>query len=679
MNNIDKKITAIKNEAKKAVPAKTLKKKQELMEKHIEKSKKPKTQDISNDITELLEKDNLTETLAKNGYYLLYEHLYSVNDDILENKTTEKIAKMVGVPKKVILDLYKNFKAQKKQEIIKKVRDKQVSNYKNIFKIIKNITFPKDFSINQQYLNYLFKEDVMPICKLFTINSKIMAKDRAYFEIKKIESGYQKTIIASGRDLIENKRVAGLFADTGEIFDSLKANYVTKFISEYIRLNEENITTKIGKLETGWNKGTFYLPSLKNECVWLDKPAQLQNRFKTKGTLNNQLEMIKEMGKGKAFVLLLGSLISSLYGIVNELDKMNYTIHVGGLRGEGKSFGIKAAISLYGIPSTSHYGKNWQATLNGLETYWETMKCVPMWCDELESAKSISDVIQALYLFAEGTGKARAFVKEDQILEREPKTFKGVLFSTGEKNINEIINKSSLEGKNKPLGLTRRVLDLNVNDLWNGIDKTKVGTLLDKNYGLFVAQWIDIIHQDKKILQSSFNELETKLNWRLDGKENLFYGMLTVLRFLKKHNIIDDDIYNRQFKYINDLVSESKEEMNKTKDIGSAFLDTFASFIGQNINNFVTEFNNGEVNVVYGKISNSEVAVINNIVRDFCHKEGFVLTQVIEALTKDRNIILGTNSKTKPVQLLGGLKSRCFVFPKHAINPTDEDNEKIPF
>jgi len=684
MAEINDKINKIKAQAIEEAPHLTHYIEEVAKEQHkqSEAPKEPtqdKKADIEADIKLLLEKDTLTENLANDSYKLLYEHLYSKNDDILENKVTEKVSKLVGVPKTVIANLYKSFKVEKKQEIIKKARNRQVSNYKNIFKILEDITLPNSYSLEQQYLHYIMKEDSIPICKVFTIDSKIIAKDRAYFEIKKVENGYQKTIIASGRDLIENKKVAGLFADTGEIFDSLKANYVTKFISEYIRLNESIIPTKIGKTETGWDKGTFYLPSLNNDCVWLDKPAQLQNRFKTKGTLDNQIEMMREMGKGRAFILLLGSLMSSLYGVIDELEKMNYTIHVGGLRGEGKSLGIKVAVSLYGIPNTSHYGKNWQATLNGLETYWETMKSVPMWCDELESAKSISDVIQSLYLFAEGTGKARAFVKEDQILEREPKTFMGVLFSTGEKNINEIINKSSLEGKNKPLGLTRRVLDLNVNNLWSGIDRNKVGSLLDRNYGLFIQKWLEIIKQDKDIMKQSFNELENKLNWRLDGKENLFYGMLTVLRFLKKHNIIDDDTYNRQFKYINDLVNDSKEEMEKTKDIGSAFLDTFASFIGQNINNFVTDFNNGDVNVVYGKITSTEVAVINNIVRDFCHKEGFVLTQVIEALSKDGNIILGNSSKTKPVQLLAGLKQRCFVFPRTAIDQDDKKEEVIPF
>jgi len=624
-------------------------------------------------VNELLTDGTLNDSIIANDYTDLYDYLASQNN-IQKAKILEQVAKASKVPKSAITKDFDSFIKERSRAIAKAIKKKQLKKYKKIFDTIGDIEIPQNYAVNNQFLEFYPKED-MPqvICKVFTIGTKILAKDRAYYEIKKIENNYQKTIIATARDLTDAKKVAMLFADTGEIFDSLKASLVTKFISEYTRINEDKIDTKIGRTTTGWDNDIFYLPQLRNDCTWIDNPSQLEKSFVTKGSLDGQVEMLRELGRGRAFILSLASLSSSLYGVIDTLN-LNYTLHIGGLRGDGKSLGVKTAVSLYGVPNIAEYGRNWNATLSGVETYVERFKSVPAWCDELEASKSIADVITFMYAFSEGVGRARAMVKDGDVIDREVKTFKGILFSTGEKNIEEVISNMGKE-RNIPLGVTRRVLDLKVDTLWNGIDKEKVGNLLDENYGLFAKKWIEIISQDKELIKQSFKDLHKQLKWHLEGKEKLFYLMLTVLRFLRKHNIINDAIYSLQVTYIKELVEKERIEMLKNKDIASSFLDHASNFIAQNANYFIEEIPNSAdmPNTIYGRINQSTIAMTAKVFREICQQNGLVQAQVIDALSRDNLLTKasdGTPSKT--VKLYRGIGTRCYVIKKDSLSLQEE-------
>jgi len=628
-------------------------------------------------VNKLLKDGELDKRLMDNDYKKLYDFL-STQSNIQRAKVLEQLAKLAKIPKGAINKDFEAFLKNRKRAIAQAIKERELKKYKKIFETIEDIEMPENYAVNNQFLEYYQKEDMPPqvICKVFTIGTKILAKDRAYFEIKKVENNYQKTIIATARDLTDSKKVALLFADTGEVFDSMKANLVTKFISEYTRINEDKIKTKQGRTTTGWDNGIFYLPQLSNDCVWIDNPSQLDKSFKTKGTLSNQVEMLRELGKGRAFLLSLASLSSSLYDVIDTLN-LNYTIHIGGLRGDGKSLGVKTAVSLYGVPNISDYGRNWNATLSGIETYVERFKSVPAWCDELEASKSIADVITFMYAFSEGVGRARAMVKDGDVIDREVKTFKGILFSTGEKNIEEVISNMGKE-RNIPLGVTRRVLDLKVDTLWNGIDKERVGDLLDENHGVFIQKWIEIIQQDKELIKQSFKDLHKQLSWRLEGKEKLFYLMLTTLRFLYKHHIITESIYKYQVSVVKELVEKEQLEMIKNKDIASAFLDHASNFIAQNANFFMEEVQSSPdmPNTIYGRILSDSIAITAKVFKDICLQNGLVQAQVIDALNRKNLLTKSNDGKTsKVVQLYKGIRTRCYVINKTALNP--EEDKKI--
>lgn len=628
---------------------------------------------LTNDVDKLLKEGEVSEAITSGEYRSLYTYLME-SSTIHQAQVIDVLSKKLKLPKNAIKQDFKDYVAEIRSKRVARAKALQLSRYKKIFNVLEDIEMPEDYAIKDQFLEYLSGEKTNIISKVFTISNKVLAKDRAYFEIKKVENNYSKAIMVAARDLTDSKKIAQIFADTGEVFDPAKASLVTKFISEYTRLNEDQIPTKIGRTTTGWDNGIFYLPQLSNDCMWIDQPSQLDKSFVTKGSLNGSVELIRELGRGKAMLVSLAGLASSLYDVIDTLN-LNFTIHIGGLRGEGKSLAIKSAVSLYGVPNVAEYGRNWNATLSGIETYVERFKSVPAWCDELEAARSTADVITFMYAFSEGAGRARAMVKDGDVVDREIKTFKGILFSTGEKNIDEIIQNMGKE-RNIPLGVTRRVLDLKVEQLWKGIDREKVGDLLDEHYGVFASHWIKIISENKELIEEKFKELRRTLNWKLDGKEKLFYLMITVLRFLRSHNIIDDSIYHLQIHNIKELAENERLDMIKNKDIGSAFVEHASNFIAQNANYFISEEFMGSAdmpNTIYGRIKENEIAITAKVFKDICIQNGLVQAQVIDAIKRDKYLITSNDgTPSKLVKLYKGITTRCYVLKKHVLSPEEE-------
>lgn len=624
---------------------------------------------------EITKNGNYDKRIERNRFFDFFEFIESL-DDMEAVAAVEFIAKKSTFSLTNLKQARKSYQEDAKAKKLAAARQKNIEVYKKLFSLMDEIEMPGSFTVMDRYLMFrnLKTGEVQAVAKIFAINSRILAKDRSFFEIEKVELHKRSKFIAAGRDLIDAKKVAGIFADSGEIFDSAKAGLVTKFISEYLRINEDRIEAKIGRLETGWDetKKTFYIPSQEQGVTWLDHQHQLERRFKVRGEVKEQVEMLRELSKGRAMIPSLLALAAPLYGIIETLH-MNYICHIGGLRGEGKSLGCKTAVSLFGVPDPAIYGKNWNATINGLETYCESMKCVPTWIDEMEAGKSTNEAIQFMYAFAEGTGRSRAFSKDGEVLEREIKTFAGVLFSTGEKGVDEVITKAGLEGRNKPLGLTRRVLDLNARNLWSGIDRAKVGRLMDRNYGGFALYWLGHLAKHHEKINEYFEGLGESEELKLDGKENLFYLLYTVLSNLHALKVIDDAALQRQTGFITELIQHEAEIMEKTKNIGGNFMEDFLNFVAQNINNFHNSLNEVIPKTVYGKIERDNlgvdrIMVLSSVVREFCLKNGYVLSQVVDDLRANNKIEVTTEKTgkvvpTKPVRVPGlPSTTRCYVF-----------------
>ena len=611
---------------------------------------------------DLLKKLENIEKIDENELNSIFEAINEQNV-IEQAKIIDFLAKKLKIGKVELKKLYSAFLRKKTQENRNNAFKTILRRFNELIEV-NNIELPFGYYIaDDGYLAYENDKSFFLLTRFFFPYEKIIAKDRAFFKFADIRG---QKYVASGRDIIKADKLANFFADRGEIFDNKKANLVVGYISEFLRINEYVIKITKGVVETGWQEdGNFCLPQLYKNVKWLDNlpHSNIIPRFKTKGDVQKQKELLKELSKGKIFIVILFALSTTLVKLIDNV-KLNYICHIGGLTGEGKSFAVKTAISLFGEPDVSIYGKNWNATVNGLETYWETMKDVPAWVDELENTKNLNDVIQACYSFSEGTGRTRAYTKDGEVLNREIKTFRGGMFTTGEKGFDEIINNTA--GRNKPLGLNRRVLDLNVRELWKGVDKRKVGNIIDKNFGLFVIEWIRYVSNSKKLINEIYDYYADELkDIEISGKEKLYYLLLTTLAILQNMEIINEEEYSRQYNNIIQIAREDMYKFDEIKNIAKSFISFLQDFIIKNKNKFLGIGDDENVREVFGLVENKRVYLLKSVFDEMCIAKGFVKKQVLEDLKKKNRLEYNAGrvdlwSPKKLSNALGGARMRVY-------------------
>jgi len=568
--------------------------------------------------------------------------------EVEQEKAISEFAKNNGVTKSVALKGFKTYQKELQRQEHRKRLERDNKAFQEMFKI-NNIHLPDNYTLKDGYICYQDDKTFLYLTKIFAITSRIYTKNNTFWTLERAKN---KVEIIDSREFVKNDKIAYHFADKGEVLSPQKIQRVSHFISEFLRLNEHNIKHRRGLLKTGWNDGEFCLPS-NSKYLFLNE--ELKERFGKVGTIDGQIKMLKELAQGKAFLLSLFSLASVFQGLLDL--PLNYICHIGGLTGEGKSFSVKTAISLFGRKEAHHYGKNWNATINGLESYFEQMQDVPAWVDELESAKNLQEAVGALYIYSEGTGKARAYVDGfGEIRERETKNFRGHLFTTGEKSLWDVIQKVG-QTKNRPLGLVRRSLDLDSVELWKGIDKEKVGKLLNNNQGHFITIFLEILK--KEDVKKEFELIAKKYELNLDGKENLFYVLILTLNILRKNNIVTEKQYVKQINYIYDEIANSVKLLNTVQNSHIMFMEELSNYIANNRYKYRYLVDDSEIKSLEGRYKDGILSVATTVCSELCEKYGFVRKQVFAKLVKE-NILL--NDTAKNVKIMKGANPKCFNF-----------------
>ena len=501
---------------------------------------------------------------------------------------------------------------------LQKIKDDE--NYlADLFKL-QGVQIPPEYYIEDGYLHYQDDKKTIRLIKLFAI-TKILRVEKNYkYEIA---SNSSKEYI-DAKDIIDNKQTAYHFADRGELITPSIMNLVSEFIRKYLQLNEDVIPTEKAYIRTGLQDEKFVLPN--REFTFLDD--NIAKRFTQKGTLEKEIEMIKLVSKGKVLLPILFGLATPLQGII-EIP-LNFICHIGGFTGEGKTFAIRTAVSLFGNPKNEVYGKHFNSTNNGLESYCDVMRDIPCWIDELENSKNLPETVSFLYQFSEGNGRGRAYVNgRGEIGEREQKNFRGGVFTSGEKSIFNVI-KTMAKTKNMPLGLVRRTLDIESKDLWKGIDGNAVFEIIENNHGNFIDYWIEHIEKNKDKILDNFNNIY-KTYQRLDGKEYLFTLLDVVQKELVEMGILTAEtkqIIEREYK-------ENIETMEKIKATHLDFFDSILDFVASNKDKFIgveADIDEKDIKSIFGRKIKHKLQIKRGDFDMLCSREGVIPEQMLQML-----------------------------------------------
>lgn len=530
---------------------------------------------------------------------------------------------------------------------------------------------PRVYKEDHGFLTFETDKESIKLCNMFVPRSIIVTetngKSKSYLKLS-IHHHKRKhiEIIESFRDLNKSDRLSNTFGDNGLYVDNAKASKITTFIAEYISNNTYEIKEEKGKLQTGWDNGVFYIPQREQEVVWLE--PNLKNAYKQNGTYDKQLELLNELSKGKVFLTTLGAFAAPLFGI---LDIDNFFIHIGGITRGGKSLAVKSALSFFGNPKKM--GNNFNATLNGLETYWEQNHSLPMWIDEMEVARRIEDVTDAIYEFFDGRGKVRAYSKDDEIRQRETKSFKGICFTTGEKSLIEVQN--SVREGNKKRGITGRAFDINIKGLWDNVNLEKIKDIIDFNYGILGIEYIEYIEQNFKSIRDDYINQCSFFKGIADGDKQKQFGLLKLaLEILFRMNKIDKYNYEMQIVNLKQFAEQEQSNMDNIQDTYTEFKEAYTEFILSNREHFdfVSSWSVEDENVhtktpFYGKVDlgNNTISVFKNEFKRWCMEHHFVIGQVLESLEDNKNLSYSSKRKYKDKQIkFNGKPLWCYQFEK---------------
>lgn len=201
-----------------------------------------------------------------------------------------------------------------------------------------------------------------------------------------------------------------------------------------------------------------------------------------------------------------------------------------GVSSIGKTRCLMVAISVFGSPE---FKRSWRATANGLEAVCSLHNDCLLALDEFGQSDA-KEVGQIAYMYSQGIGKLRS--EKVGGVPREPKTWRGMLFSTGEVGISDHMQ----DDKNKPkAGQLVRVIDIpaqiegafgcfeELHGFENGIDgekfADKIKEVCGEYYGTagreFIKAMIEYgVERSKKYLKFSRDDFAANVAAKYDGQ-----------------------------------------------------------------------------------------------------------------------------------------------------------------
>ena len=627
-------------------------------------------------VAKLKNEDNI-KNLTKEYHEFLKAKAFEEHFEIIYSKIPLQSSKELHLKKlAIVFDIgvrllksdYEDFKNFKETAKRKAEADKFPLLLEKTFKLKYTPYISRVYKENHNFITFNTDKESTRLCNIFVPSSlvitEINGKSKTYIKILVHHKRQIIEIVESIRDFNKSDRLANTFGDYGFFIDSATASKISGYLSDYMKNNQDKVIEEMGRLQTGWKNKKFYIPQREQNVVWLE--PNLKRAYTSIGAEENQITLLQELSKGKVFINVLGAFASPLFGLVQAT---NFFIHNGGLTEGGKSLAVKCALSFFG----DHHkmGNNFNATLNGLETYWEQNHSLPMWIDEMEVAKRPEDITDAVYGFFDGKGKVRAYSSDGEVKQRETKIFKGICFTTGEKSFSEVQN--MVKDGNKKRGVTRRVLDLNIRELWDSVNMEKIKLLIDENHGILGIKYIEFLENNFDNIKDDYKNQCSFFNGLADGDKKKQFGILKLaLEVIYKMGLIPVREYEVQIANLKYFAKQEQENMKSIKDTYTEFTEAFTSYIMSNREHFDFESSYSNDNISnktrYGKVN-----LIKNIIsvdkisfRNWCSENNFVINQVLEVLDDNNKLVVAKGrgkSRDKQVKF-DGKAIWCYQFTK---------------
>lgn len=562
--------------------------------------------------------------------------LYGENE-IEQIRLSKLVAKRLNIDYKTVLKQLKKYN-------IKEEESKE--NYGDILREYCNLNYtpelPEEFFIlnNKLWIELQTKEGAIlkeQICDLFGING-IIEHEKPMLWLKKENKETYIPIAISDTKVFDS--YISSFLETPHEKATLKL--IQRYITRFFDINKDKIP-RYKKIDTtGWHEDIFYLPTIQKEdnIIW---DNTIKNAIKSKGTLENQKSIIKEI---LHYPLGIGILASFSAPLLEILNVENFIINISGITGMGKSTSAKAGLSIWGDPEKLKI--SWWGTKVGFELVFSVWKDMPVWVDEMqfEDKKEISKFVSILYDYFLGIGKIRG-TKELSV--RPISKFRGIMITTSEHDLDTVLTVTK-DMRTKARGLLRRVIEIKAEEDFTQcfltgkkIDLRKLNRLINETYGLIGQDWINKINENRNIVKEAWDTALQSMSIENITEVESFYAVLFTTALLLNY-FYDFNCAYLSYWIRENVITEHKEALTEVKDIVYEFYEILRSTVIENRDKFlgmlgITEEyeidRKPDFRNIWGRVFDNDVFIISEVFNDLCNKKGLIKKQLLNKLNNN--------------------------------------------
>lgn len=482
------------------------------------------------------------------------------------------------------------------------------------------------------------------------------------------KGGYWRRMIvpcsqyASPRELVK-------LADAGLGINLRMAADLSDYLTDIYSLNYSQLpmAKSVGRL--GWVSEGQFSPFV--EGLTYDGGAEYAAAFEAtrpRGSLDGWLKAARQFRQQSAAarIVLAASFASVL---VKPLGVLPFFVHLWGVDSStGKTVALMAAASVWASPEMGKYVKTFDGTDVGYERTAAFLNSLPLCIDELQLAKnSRGQVVFNVYRLSQGAGRVRG--NRAGGVDITP-TWANAILTTGETPLNSLCAGA---------GAVNRVIEIECSSAHKVVQNGHaIVSEFRRHYGhagrAFVERLMDggAVDRAKSFYEAAFARLNSS---QTTDKQAMAAALLVTADALATEWLFQDG-QALTVEEIQGFLASSA-----LVSLGGRGYEYMCDWVGQNVNRFVTGFNQtAENGDVYGVIEGNWAYVISATFRKAAEDAGYN-QQALLSYLKGAGLIRTSGGKNSIAKRIKCNVVRCICLRMPDENPFEEpeNEEQITF
>lgn len=493
---------------------------------------------------------------------------------------------------------------------------------------------------------------IMPVKRLTNIDT-----GEVQLEIAFKRGNFWKYQVVPRTMLATASRIVELSA-WGLGIDSENAKQMVKYFTRVENLNYDTIPESVSTKRLGWVGENLFAPYV-DKLEYDGDPCErhIFDAVSQKGSYSRWIDCMTEARqKNKALQIVLAASFASV--LIKPCNSNNFIVHLWGGTEAGKTVALMAAISVWGNPDKSAgLFRTFNSTDVGIEMAAATSNSIPLFIDELQIAKDRKSFDELIYKLAEGTGRTRG-----------AKTG-GLRASTSWANTTITTGEMPITGANSGAGAINRTVEIDCKGIKLFESPRDAVDVVLANYGFAGQHFIGLLQQNMELAKNLVSDYIKQFS-KTDilDKQAISASLILAADKLASMWVFGDADSALTIDDISPFLTTKQEA-----DVNARALEWLYGWVGEHINNFVTDEKTPENSVIYGKISDDYIYIIRKSFNEAISDAGFNPTAFLD-WASSKSLLKRSGNHMDITTRVGKSKVQRCVAIKDNFSDYDSDN-----